>query len=999
VSDMPFKSQEQETYLRINEPEIYQRWVDNYGHYNESESFSADFRNHDLPEYEDEDEDGNPIVRKIKRQHSGVGFKNLRRENPEIHRMKIGGWTGDKYVKVKETHEPMLVCLKCGEMKGANYPWGCFDKHGRNGFAHYGFGRIKGFTEDGHIVWKGGCGYGGINADTRSQSDIAWFKDLHECKGAESFFAEKENWPYQDEAKCEIINPKFADDICPNKPTHIVDGWLYSCASCIQNNKWPSDANIQIKRAESFSAESPSARTFTTSDSWPGLFGGGGYIGVDRVRWKYRDARGSVRFFAEKWGVDLKALSEDAKKRLDEYWGNEVPSGVALSLLIEDFDLDAPHKYEMPNEDMWKEDIRKSMKEKHWKKGAESESFSADAKAARSEDEIMEDIMDCYGRLSPENIAADGERSWAEQGEIYDRLYSKLDKLWAEIGREVGEAEAHDWWMETYGADNLILPFADEKRMNDWIFANFPATGNRLRTRKLGVTDRGTMHRLERRDAEEALFLAEGDGYSCNTCGITKKDLMRTGNRHWIENCPGGGPDIIVMDRDDGKRWKLVGEASKDGTPLWCKATSTGKVVKNARRFTFGDYGAGWYDRLLKGERQPRHQPQPKRTELELWKEIYGLYWELYESPENLYEDGEASPTRVKQKIANYKRRIKMAEKELGRKVSPDQAESYAREHGFSWSDAFLAEEGQRVCNICNEIKPTRAYQFGRFVGMYEPVQVFIRDYCDPCAESDGLTITKDAEGIGQWEIGEQLEEAQMNAESFEAQAPRGHKMMTAALGKKIPPLYSQDGKGDEAIVYAHYFNPYGVGEWWILEWDGEDEMFGYADLGFPELGGIWLSELENVSIGAMGLPLERDLHWQEKTLGEVKEAVSKYRAEPKALSSESGKSNSMWHKSDSLKPLLAFVGFGVIGGLIGWATKETVGIWGAEEKQAINPTDPFQQAEFDSFPPMPHASEVIDAIMVRERTNAELVDRLIRTAGVPGIDVFDVPMLMRRQG
>ena len=107
MSDMPFKSREQETYLRINEPEIHQRWVDNYGHYNESESFSA----------------------------------------------------------------------------------------------------------------------------------------------------EKENWPYQDEAKCEIINPMFERDICQNKPTHIIDGWLYSCASCIQNNKWPSDANIQIKRAESFSAD------------------------------------------------------------------------------------------------------------------------------------------------------------------------------------------------------------------------------------------------------------------------------------------------------------------------------------------------------------------------------------------------------------------------------------------------------------------------------------------------------------------------------------------------------------------------------------------------------------------------------------------------------------------------------------------------------------------------------------------------------------------------
>ena len=161
-----------------------------------AESFSADFRYHDLPEYEDEDEDGNPVVRKIKRQHSGVGFKNLKKmgwddkPNPEIHSIKIGGWNSSKTVKVKETHDPMLVCLKCGDMKKANYPWGCYNNHGKNGFAHYGFGRIKGFTEDGHIVWKGGCGYRGIDADTSSQNDVAWFKEIHECKEAESFGAD-----------------------------------------------------------------------------------------------------------------------------------------------------------------------------------------------------------------------------------------------------------------------------------------------------------------------------------------------------------------------------------------------------------------------------------------------------------------------------------------------------------------------------------------------------------------------------------------------------------------------------------------------------------------------------------------------------------------------------------------------------------------------------------------------------------------------------------------
>ena len=142
--------------------------------------------------------------------------------------------------------------------------------------------------------------------------------------------------------------------------------------------------------------------------------------------------------------------------------------------------------------------------------------------------------------------------------------------------------------------------------------------------------------------------------------------------------------------------------------------------------------------------------------------------------------------------------------------------------------------------------------------------------------------------------------------------------MMTKELGKKIPPLYSQDAKGDEAIVYAHYFNPYGVGEWWILEWDGENEMFGYADLGFPELGYISLSELENVSIGGMELPIERDLHWREKTLGEVKQAVSKYRAESfsatKGIDTFTEPFDELSLDSGNIKKVIVGIGIGVAG-------------------------------------------------------------------------------------
>ncbi len=84
-----------------------------------------------------------------------------------------------------------------------------------------------------------------------------------------------------------------------------------------------------------------------------------------------------------------------------------------------------------------------------------------------------------------------------------------------------------------------------------------------------------------------------------------------------------------------------------------------------------------------------------------------------------------------------------------------------------------------------------------------------------------------------------------------------------------MPQTYEQDGKGDDAVVYLHYFS--GGADWWITEKDMEAEQrqaFGYVDLGYGgELGYISLVEIcETPSI-------ELDLHWTPKTLRDVKAA------------------------------------------------------------------------------------------------------------------------------
>lgn len=86
------------------------------------------------------------------------------------------------------------------------------------------------------------------------------------------------------------------------------------------------------------------------------------------------------------------------------------------------------------------------------------------------------------------------------------------------------------------------------------------------------------------------------------------------------------------------------------------------------------------------------------------------------------------------------------------------------------------------------------------------------------------------------------------------------------AMAKKYP-LYSQDGKGMDAVVIAKYFNPYGRGTWLITEAEqdenGEWILYGYCNIFEWEWGYVSLKELEETKVNVFGckLPLERDMY------------------------------------------------------------------------------------------------------------------------------------------
>lgn len=67
-------------------------------------------------------------------------------------------------------------------------------------------------------------------------------------------------------------------------------------------------------------------------------------------------------------------------------------------------------------------------------------------------------------------------------------------------------------------------------------------------------------------------------------------------------------------------------------------------------------------------------------------------------------------------------------------------------------------------------------------------------------------------------------------------------KLLTKDIEEKLKeyPLGSQDGKLGNSKVIAKFFNPTGVGTWYIIEGklleNGDAEMFGYCHLGDDEL-------------------------------------------------------------------------------------------------------------------------------------------------------------------
>ncbi len=126
--------------------------------------------------------------------------------------------------------------------------------------------------------------------------------------------------------------------------------------------------------------------------------------------------------------------------------------------------------------------------------------------------------------------------------------------------------------------------------------------------------------------------------------------------------------------------------------------------------------------------------------------------------------------------------------------------------------------------------------------------------------EDGAMAEMEDLEELTAWVI---VDAPHQNTEPTE--------LLDQANREKLPKLYSGEEKGLDALAQVKFFTPDSDWTWYASEFDGEDVFFGLVSGFEVELGYFSLKELKEAR-GSLGLPIERDLNFEPKTLGELME-------------------------------------------------------------------------------------------------------------------------------
>ncbi|MEP7167729.1 MAG: DUF2958 domain-containing protein [Candidatus Woesebacteria bacterium] len=96
--------------------------------------------------------------------------------------------------------------------------------------------------------------------------------------------------------------------------------------------------------------------------------------------------------------------------------------------------------------------------------------------------------------------------------------------------------------------------------------------------------------------------------------------------------------------------------------------------------------------------------------------------------------------------------------------------------------------------------------------------------------------------------------------------------LLTQELKKQFPAIYSTE-ESEDPLVMCRYFLPMTKWEWFVTEFDGTSEFFGYVVGQYTELGYFTLNDLRTAR-GPFGFQVERDCSFTPAPLSKIKQEV-----------------------------------------------------------------------------------------------------------------------------
>ena len=95
-------------------------------------------------------------------------------------------------------------------------------------------------------------------------------------------------------------------------------------------------------------------------------------------------------------------------------------------------------------------------------------------------------------------------------------------------------------------------------------------------------------------------------------------------------------------------------------------------------------------------------------------------------------------------------------------------------------------------------------------------------------------------------------------------------KLLTEAIIANTPKLYeTEEVKLADKVLQAKLFTPWSNWTWYVIEFDGEDQCFGFVKGHEAEFGYFSLKELASLT-GPAGLKVERDRHFKPTKVGDM---------------------------------------------------------------------------------------------------------------------------------